>query len=145
MLERGEPLRSSYRLISREDGVVWFHCEAKMVPRDERRHRFVYGVAFMIGSPFDLAERRRLEKAVLENGAREQLRIGQDLHDRLGQLLTGIAFLSKVQLDLGATDPKTGKQSASVRVPITNHFTLIGGLDLGGNFRGQLRYIIRFK
>jgi signal transduction histidine kinase len=34
---------------------------------------------------------------VLEISAREQRRIGQDLHDGLGQQLTGIAFMSKVQ------------------------------------------------
>lgn len=55
------------------------------------------------------------------------------------------SFLSKVQLDLGTTDPRTGKQSAAVRVPLSDKFTLIGGLDVGGNFRGQLRYIMRFK
>jgi len=45
----------------------------------------------------DISERKRLEKTVLEISEREQRRIGQDLHDGLGQLLTGIAFLTKVQ------------------------------------------------
>jgi PAS domain S-box-containing protein len=40
-------------------------------------------------------ERERLEREILEVSAREQQRIGQDLHDGLGQRLTGIAFLSK--------------------------------------------------
>src|SRR5580700_4209493 len=44
----------------------------------------------------DITERRRLEKALLEVSAREQRRIGEDLHDGLGQHLTGIAFMSKV-------------------------------------------------
>ncbi len=39
-------------------------------------------------------ERRRLEKGILEASEREQRWIGQDLHDGLGQHLTGIAFLS---------------------------------------------------
>lgn len=43
----------------------------------------------------DLRERKRLEKEILEISEREQLRIGQDLHDGLGQLLTGIALLAK--------------------------------------------------
>ncbi|CAN5668102.1 hypothetical protein BH09VER1_BH09VER1_01310 [soil metagenome] len=62
-----------------------------------------------------------------------------------GNVENDSSFLSKVQLDLGATDPKTGKQSAGVRVPLSDRFTLIGGVDVGGNFRGQLRYIMRFK
>ena len=33
---------------------------------------------------------------MLEISAREQMRIGQDLHDRLGQHLTGVAFKSQV-------------------------------------------------
>ena len=37
-----------------------------------------------------------METALLEVGGREQRRIGQDLHDGLGQHLTGIAFMSKV-------------------------------------------------
>lgn len=45
----------------------------------------------------DISERKRLEKTVLEISEREQRRIGQDLHDGLGQHLTGIAFMAKVQ------------------------------------------------
>ena len=45
----------------------------------------------------DITERKQLEKTILDISAREQRRIGQDLHDGLGQHLTGIAFMSKVQ------------------------------------------------
>ena len=45
----------------------------------------------------DITERKQLEKTILEISTREQRRIGQDLHDGLGQHLTGIAFMSKVQ------------------------------------------------
>jgi PAS domain S-box-containing protein len=45
----------------------------------------------------DITERKRLEKTILDISAREQRRIGQDLHDGLGQHLTGIAFMTKVQ------------------------------------------------
>jgi PAS domain S-box-containing protein len=45
----------------------------------------------------DITERKHMEKSILEISAREQRRIGQDLHDGLGQHLTGIAFMSKVQ------------------------------------------------
>jgi two-component system CheB/CheR fusion protein len=43
----------------------------------------------------DLTARRRLEHELLNVEEREQWRIGQDLHDALGQDLTGIAFLCK--------------------------------------------------
>src|SRR5262249_27966493 len=53
--------------------------------------------AFIIATGIDITEKKRLEKSILEVSGREQRRIGQDLHDGLGQHLTGIAFLVKVQ------------------------------------------------
>ncbi|MCI0627922.1 MAG: response regulator [Acidobacteria bacterium] len=43
----------------------------------------------------EIKQRQRLERCLLGISEQEQLRIGQDLHDGLGQRLTGIAFLSK--------------------------------------------------
>ena len=43
----------------------------------------------------DITERRRLEKEVLNVAEQERRRIGQDLHDGLGQMLTGIGLLSQ--------------------------------------------------
>ncbi len=44
----------------------------------------------------DISERKRLEKTILEISENERRRIGQDLHDGLGQHLTGVAFMGKV-------------------------------------------------
>lgn len=52
--------------------------------------------AYVIASGIDVTERKRLEKTILKISEREQQRIGQDLHDGLGQHLTGIAFMGKV-------------------------------------------------
>ena len=41
----------------------------------------------------DITERRALEREILEISNREQRRIGSDLHDGLGQELTGIALM----------------------------------------------------
>jgi signal transduction histidine kinase len=43
----------------------------------------------------EIAERERLEKAVLEISERERRSIGHDLHDGLGQHLTGTALIGK--------------------------------------------------
>ncbi len=43
----------------------------------------------------DITERRRLEKEILRVTEQERRRIGQDLHDGLGQMLTGIGLLSQ--------------------------------------------------
>ena len=44
----------------------------------------------------EIAERERLEREILEVGERERRRIGRDLHDSLGQLLTGSALVGQV-------------------------------------------------
>ena len=44
----------------------------------------------------DLSERRRLESQILEAGAHEQMRIGQDLHDGLCQELVSIGYTSEI-------------------------------------------------
>jgi PAS domain S-box-containing protein len=218
MFLTGNPLRSAYRVVSRDGRVIWFHCEAKMIRKEDGEPWFIHGVGFDItdlkqteealqeernvvsailhtvgalvvvldpvgsiirfnracerttgysfaevagqkiwdllmvpdevdrfksvlqqlrsdqspsdyegylvkrdgarrliawsstvlpgngGTPtyfiatgIDVTERKHLEKTILEVSAREQRRIGQDLHDGLGQHLTGIAFMSKVQ------------------------------------------------
>jgi PAS domain S-box-containing protein len=51
---------------------------------------------YIIATGIDITEREQLERALLNISAREQRRIGQDLHDGLGQHLTGIAFMAKV-------------------------------------------------
>jgi two-component system sensor kinase FixL len=47
----------------------------------------------------EIRQRQRLERCLLGVSEQEQIRIGQDLHDGLGQRLTGIAFLSKALED----------------------------------------------
>jgi PAS domain S-box-containing protein len=90
MFLSGKPLRSAYRVIARDGRVLWFQCEAKMIRRPDGSPWFIHGVGF------DITERKNLEESILEISAREQRRIAQDLHDGLGQHLTGIAFMSKV-------------------------------------------------
>jgi PAS domain S-box-containing protein len=58
----------------------------------------------------DLTRQKALERELLEISDREQRRIGQDLHDGLGQQLAGIGFLSKsLENRLAARDlPEAG-------------------------------------
>lgn len=49
----------------------------------------------MIGCATDISRRKRLEQEVLHIGAQEQQRIGRELHDGLGQELTGLGYLAK--------------------------------------------------
>ncbi len=55
------------------------------------------------------------------------------------------SFLNRIQFDVGITDPKTGRQAARIGIPLSDQLMLVGGLDVGGNFNGQIKYLIRFK
>jgi PAS domain S-box-containing protein len=104
MFLTGHALRSAYRVLARDGRVIWFQCEAKMIRRDNGRPWFIHGVAFDITElkrteqtlQEHIAEHQRMERAILEIGTTVQRQIAQDLHDGLGQHLTGIAFMSKV-------------------------------------------------
>jgi len=52
------------------------------------------GELYFAGFVRDISERRKLENAVLKASEHERRRVGQDLHDGLGQMLTGISLIS---------------------------------------------------
>jgi PAS domain S-box-containing protein len=63
----------------------------------------------------DVTDRKRLEREILEVSSREQQRIGQDLHDSLGQHLTGITFLTKVlERKLEGKNLEEAKEAAEI-------------------------------
>jgi PAS domain S-box-containing protein len=241
MFLSGKSLRSAYRVIARDGRVIWFHCDARMVRREDGRPWFIHGVAFdisdlkrveeklqeernfvttildtvgalvvvlndegrilrfnpacevatgysleevqgkcvwdlfllpeeaerfraifavlrsdllaqdyqttwmtkhgeqrliawtstllpgagdtsnyIIATGIDITERKQLEKAILEISAREQRRIGQDLHDGLGQHLTGIAFMAKVHEAKLAEQKRKETEDAAKIVKLVN-------------------------
>src|ERR1700734_2280399 len=241
MFLTGKPLRSAYRVIARDGRVIWFHCDARMMRREDGRPWCIHGVAFDISdikrieeelqeernfvsaildtvgalvvvldgegkilrfnpacelttgysmeevqgkciwdlflSPeekdrfralfemlrtdllpqdyqtswvtrhgeqrliawsstllpgngetaryiwppgIDITERKHLEKAILDISAREQRRIGQDLHDGLGQHLTGIAFMAKVHEAKLAEQKRSETEDAAKIVKLVN-------------------------
>lgn len=64
----------------------------------------------------DVTEQARLQREVLEAGARERRRIGYDLHDSLGQQLSGIAFLCKaLESTLIAADLPEAEEMRRIR------------------------------
>jgi autotransporter translocation and assembly factor TamB len=52
---------------------------------------------------------------------------------------------NRLDLDLGTIDPRTGQQQATVRFKIDDHFVLTGDVGVRGDFRGKLKYLIRFR
>jgi PAS domain S-box-containing protein len=67
------------------------------------------GERYIFCSARDITDQKRLERAVLEATDREQRRLGHDLHDGLGQELTGISMLASA---LAATERKAGRPGA---------------------------------
>ena len=59
--------------------------------------------------------------------------------------LTDNTVLENVQFDIGSTDPSTGQSGANLRIPLAKDIVLVGGVDVTGNFRGQVKYLVRFK
>ena len=64
----------------------------------------------------DLTEYRRLERELLAAGSRLERRIGQNLHDSLGQVLTGVAFQAKaLEQRLAALSLREVEQAETIR------------------------------
>lgn len=83
----GAPLVSELTVRGRHDGEGALFIEAAITSLVLRGERFCLTMLQ------DATARRQLEREVLEASNREQQRIGNDLHDGLGQELTGIALL----------------------------------------------------
>ena len=60
MFLSGEPLRSSYRVIARDERVVWFHCEARPFGGIDGQPWFIHGVGF------DITELKQVQEALQE-------------------------------------------------------------------------------
>jgi len=105
----GQPLKSLYRVLAHDGHVVWFHCEAKMVRDDAGQPWFIHGVAFDISelkraeaSGREYAERLKiLSRRLMEVQEAERRKIALELHDEIGQVLTGL----KLSLEIGSRRP----------------------------------------
>jgi signal transduction histidine kinase len=86
-------------------------------------------VTGLMGTMQDITERRRMEREILDGGARERQAIAQELHDSLGQQLTGMAFLSKA----------LARKAAGESLPLSRDAARLA--DLAGQAVHQVRRI----
>ena len=102
----------------------------------------------LIGCTTNVSERKRLERELLEISTREQQRIGNDLHDGLGQELTGIALLlrsleQRLSREHAAAAPAVEQALTLVKGAIENARTLARGLSPANLERGGLEFALR--
>src|SRR5262249_8444852 len=97
-MEAMRPFEMECRMIAADGPLLWMRS---IVSLGTENHR----PAKLRGVTLDITERRRMEREISEISERERQRIGRDLHDELGQILTGIACIStslSQQLDASA-------------------------------------------
>jgi len=88
-LARGRDVSVEIPMRSLNGTQHWLRIVARMAGKGPGgEHERVVGVAE------DITERKRVEKALEDVSLREQLRLGRDIHDGLGQELTGLAYLA---------------------------------------------------
>jgi translocation and assembly module TamB len=61
-----------------------------------------------------------------------------------GQPTQSNSAFDRLQVDVGTVDPRTGRQQGSARFKVNENWVLVGDLGVGGEFRGQVKYLIRF-
>lgn len=111
-LDRTEWLGADREMMGRRKDGSTFPMELSIHEVD-LGDRIVY-----TGMARDVSERRRLEREILNVSEDERRRIGQDLHDGLGQMLTGIGLLCQ---DLARHLEEEDHERAEDMAEITEH------------------------
>ncbi len=74
--------------------------------------------------------------------------LGQQLYQKVfkkGKSDNTNSIFDKLQVDVGGVDPRTGQQTAVARYRATDQVQLIGEIGVQGDFRGTVKYLIRFR
>ncbi len=61
-----------------------------------------------------------------------------------GQPTESNSVFDRLQVDIGGVDPRTGHQQATTRFKVNENWVLVGDIGVGGEFRGLVKYLIRF-
>jgi autotransporter translocation and assembly factor TamB len=132
--------------------------------RDYTIHVYIYGTATAPQAVFSSEPPLPQEEIIslLATGTtREELASGNVLASRAGILLLkqlyrkvfkkgaqperSDSFFSRLDVEFGNTDPRTGEQTATARYKVSDNVVLIGDLGVQGGFRGLVKYLIRFR
>ncbi len=61
-----------------------------------------------------------------------------------GQPAQSSSVFDRLSVDFGQVDPRTGQQKATARFKVNDQFVLVGDVGVGGDYRGMVKYLIRF-
>ena len=99
-LETDAPVEGEWRVLWPDQSLHWLFGRFKVFRDTSGRPLTLTGVNL------DITERKRLEQEILEASDSEMRRIGNDLHDGVGQQLTALAlFNAGLQREMQARDP----------------------------------------
>ncbi len=74
--------------------------------------------------------------------------LGQQLYQKVfkkGKSDNTNSVFDRLQVDVGGVDPRTGQQTAVARYRATDQVQVIGEIGVQGDFRGTVKYLIRFR
>jgi autotransporter translocation and assembly factor TamB len=134
------------------------------IVRDYTIHVYLYGTAFSPQAIFTsepplpqeeiislLATGTTRQELTGGNGVlagRAAMLLVQQLYVKIfkkGQTAQSNSVFDRLDLDVGQVDPRTGQRRATARFKINDQFVLLGDLEVGGDFRGMVKYLIRFR
>jgi autotransporter translocation and assembly factor TamB len=55
------------------------------------------------------------------------------------------SFLNRVDVEFNMADERTGRQSATAKFKVNDNVVLIGDVGVAGDYRGLVKYLIRFR
>jgi len=62
-----------------------------------------------------------------------------------GELAQSNTVFNRLDVDVGTVDPRTGQQQVSARFKVNDQFVIVGDIGVGGDYRGIVKYLIRFR
>jgi len=62
-----------------------------------------------------------------------------------GQPTKNDSFFNRLDVGFGTSEQRAGEQTATARFKLTDNIVLIGDVGIAGDYRGQVKYLIRFR
>jgi autotransporter translocation and assembly factor TamB len=155
-------------------GLVYFDASDSFNPRldlhgtsvihDHTIHVYIYGTALSPEAIFTsepplpqeeiislLATGTTREELTASNNVlagRAAMLLVQQLYRKVfkkGQTTQSNSVFDRLDVDVGTVDPRTGQQQATARFKVNDQFVVIGDIGVGGDYRGMVKYVLRFR